>query len=110
MLPAGALAGTGKTFWPSRTKSCPCTITRVPRSALTFSSSGALGVRALDADDMVQFIPVSVIEDDQADMWVGGIDGGARVIVQGQDFVREGQKVAPVPGSAPAGNKISQAQ
>jgi membrane fusion protein, multidrug efflux system len=88
----------------------PQTATRVPRSALTFSSSGALGVRAVDADDTVQFIPVSVIEDDQADMWVTGIDSGARVIVQGQDFVREGQKVSPVPASAPAGNKVSQAQ
>ena len=88
----------------------PQTATRVPRSALTFSSSGALGVRAVDGGDTVQFIPVSVIEDDQADMWVSGIAGGARVIVQGQDFVREGQKVLPVPASAPAGNKISQAQ
>ena len=26
-------------------------------------------------------------------MWVGGVPDGARVIVQGQDFVREGQTV-----------------
>ncbi len=29
-------------------------------------------------------------------MWVAGIPDGARVIVQGQDFVREGQKVEAV--------------
>ena len=29
-------------------------------------------------------------------MWVGGVPDGARVIVQGQDFVREGQKVEAV--------------
>ena len=29
-------------------------------------------------------------------MWVAGVADGARVIVQGQDFVREGQKVEPV--------------
>jgi multidrug efflux system membrane fusion protein len=69
-----------------------------------------LGVRAVDAADTVQFIPVSVIEDDQADMWVSGIAGGTRVIVQGQDFVREDQKVSPVPASAPAGSRISKAQ
>jgi membrane fusion protein, multidrug efflux system len=68
-----------------------------------------LGVRAVDADDAVQFVPVSVIEDEQADMWVSGVASGTRVIVQGQDFVREGQKVLPVPAS-PAASKISKAQ
>jgi multidrug efflux system membrane fusion protein len=29
-------------------------------------------------------------------MWVAGLAEGARVIVQGQDFVREGQEVEPV--------------
>lgn len=87
----------------------PQPATRVARSALTFSSSGALGVRAVDAADEVQFVPVAVIEDEQANMWVGGIADGTRVIVQGQDFVREGQKVLPVPADPDAG-KTSQAQ
>ena len=43
-------------------------------------------------------------------MWVSGITLGSRVIVQGQDFVREGQKVLPVPASAAAGSKISEAR
>src|ERR1051325_4455440 len=71
----------------------PVPTTRVPRSALTFSSSGELGVRAVDADSKVAFVPVSVVEDQQENMWVAGIAAGARVIVQGQDFVREGQQV-----------------
>jgi multidrug efflux system membrane fusion protein len=80
--------------------------TRVPRSALTFTSNGALGVRTVDSVDIVQFVPVSVLEDDQADMWVAGIADGTRVIVQGQDFVREGQKVQPMSDAA----KVSAAQ
>jgi multidrug efflux system membrane fusion protein len=84
----------------------PQPATRVPRSALTFSSNGALGVRAVDSADTVQFLPVAVIEDDQADMWVAGVNDGVRVIVQGQDFVREGQKVQPVSDNA----KVSAAQ
>jgi multidrug efflux system membrane fusion protein len=79
----------------------PVPATRVPRSALTFSSSGELGVRAVDADSKVAFVPVSVVEDQQEFMWVGGIADGARVIVQGQDFVREGQQVEAVEGEAP---------
>src|ERR1043165_8071596 len=79
----------------------PVPATRVPRSALTFSSSGELGVRIVDAGSKVAFVPVSVVEDQQETMWVGGIAEGARVIVQGQDFVREGQQVEPVVTQAP---------
>jgi multidrug efflux system membrane fusion protein len=79
----------------------PVPATRVARSALTFSSSGELGVRIVDAGNKVAFVPVSVVEDQQEFMWVGGVSDGARVIVQGQDFVREGQLVEPVEGEAP---------
>jgi multidrug efflux system membrane fusion protein len=74
----------------------PVLATRVPRSALTFSSAGELGVRTVDARDFVGFAPVTVAEDEQSYMWVRGIADGSLVIVQGQDFVREGQKVEPV--------------
>jgi membrane fusion protein, multidrug efflux system len=74
----------------------PVPATRVPRSALTFSSKGELGVRTVGADSSVGFLPISVVEDEQAFMWVAGVPDGARVIVQGQDFVREGQRVDAV--------------
>jgi len=74
----------------------PVPATRVPRSALTFSSAGNLGVRAVDRNDVVGFVPITVVEDEQSFMWVAGIADGSRVIVQGQDFVREGQKVEAV--------------
>ena len=77
----------------------PVPATRVPRSALTFSSGGDLGVRTVVAGGTVGFVPVSVIEDDKAFMWLAGIPDKARVIVQGQDFVREGQKVEAVPAT-----------
>jgi multidrug efflux system membrane fusion protein len=74
----------------------PTPATRIPRSALTFSSTGNLGVRAVGADETVEFVPVNVVEDEQGFMWVTGIAEGSRVIVQGQDFVREGQQVDAV--------------
>jgi multidrug efflux system membrane fusion protein len=73
--------------------------TRVPRSALTFSSAGDLGVRTVGSDGKVAFVPVGLVEDEQTFMWVAGIPDRARVIVQGQDFVREGQEVAAVDAS-----------
>src|SRR5262245_41487268 len=74
----------------------PVPATRVPRSALTFSSGGNLGVRTVDADGTVGFVAISVVEDAQSFMWVRGIADGSRVIVQRQDLVREGQKVDAV--------------
>jgi multidrug efflux system membrane fusion protein len=70
--------------------------TKVPRSALTISSAGDIGVRVVDSADTVRFVPVQIVEDLQNTMWLGGIADGARVIVRGQDFVREGQQVATV--------------
>jgi membrane fusion protein, multidrug efflux system len=77
----------------------PVPATRVPRSALTISSNGDIGVRSVSENGTVGFLPVSVVEDEQTLMWLGGIPDRARVIVRGQDFVREGQKVEAVEAS-----------
>jgi multidrug efflux system membrane fusion protein len=77
----------------------PVVAAQVPRSALTFSSAGDIGVRLVDARGVVSFAPVNVLEDEQSTMWVTGVPDGARVIVKGQDFVREGQNVEAVPAA-----------
>jgi membrane fusion protein, multidrug efflux system len=71
----------------------PLPATRVPRSALTISSNGDIGVRVVSETGIVGFVPISIVEDEHTVMWVGGIPDRSRVIVQGQDFVREGQFV-----------------
>jgi membrane fusion protein, multidrug efflux system len=70
--------------------------TRVPRSALTIASNGDIGVRSVGANGRVGFLPVNVVEDQQSQMWVTGIPDRARVIVRGQDFVRDGQEVEAI--------------
>ena len=74
----------------------PVPATKVPRSALTISSGGDIGVRVVSEGNKVAFVPVRIVEDQQDTMWVFGIADAARVIVGGQDFVRDGQVVAPV--------------
>ena len=74
----------------------PVAAAELPRSALTISSDGDIGVRVVDTANAVKFVPITLIEDQRNTMWVSGVDNGARVIVRGQDFVREGQIVAPV--------------
>lgn len=68
----------------------------VARSALTFSSAGKLGVRIVSEDGVVAFAPVTVVEDGLDRLWLAGLADGARVIVQGQDFVKEGETVEAV--------------
>lgn len=77
----------------------------VARSALTFSSDGKLGVRTVGEDGVVAFAPVTVVEDGLDRLWLAGLAEDARVIVQGQDFVKEGETVEAVPavGAAVAG-------
>ncbi len=70
--------------------------TAVPRSALVFSARGELGLRTVADDDTVAFSPVKIAEDGQERIWVTGLPDSVRIIVQGQDFVSEGQKVEPV--------------
>jgi multidrug efflux system membrane fusion protein len=77
----------------------PTPATRVPRSALVFSSAGDLGVRTVK-EGKVGFVPTSIVEDEQAFMWLGGVPDGAQVIVQGQSFVREGMRVEAVVAAA----------
>ncbi|MCC6886954.1 MAG: efflux RND transporter periplasmic adaptor subunit [Hyphomicrobiales bacterium] len=74
----------------------PTPAVRVPRSALTIASTGEIGVRIVGDDGTVTFQRVGVVEDRQTVMWIAGVPDGARVIVQGQDFVREGQMVEAV--------------
>lgn len=68
----------------------------VPRSALVFSDEGGLGVRVVDADSKARFVPITIVDDAIGSVWVTGIEGPARVIVVGQDFVRDGDQVEAV--------------
>jgi multidrug efflux system membrane fusion protein len=74
----------------------PTPATRVPRSALVVSSAGELGLRTVDEQGKVAFVRTTILEDDQRAMWLAGVPDSARVIVQGQDFVREGNLVDAV--------------
>jgi multidrug efflux system membrane fusion protein len=78
----------------------PIEATAVPRSALVFSDAGHLGVRIADASNTVQFLPVEIVEDGRESVWVTGLNGTARVIVVGQDFVEEGDPVEAVSAAA----------
>ena len=70
--------------------------TAIPRSALIFSDAGQLGVRVAGDDNKVKFMPVALVDDGRESVWVSGIDKPTRVIVVGQDFVKDGDIVEAV--------------
>jgi membrane fusion protein, multidrug efflux system len=79
----------------------PVPATRVPRSALTFSAEGQLGLRVVDAQSIVRFVPVSIVDDEAETLWVSGLTPGLAIITRGQDFIREGETVQAVREPAP---------
>jgi len=74
----------------------PLEAAAVPRSALVFSDDGRLGVRIADEKSQARFMPVAIVDDGRESVWVSGLKGASRVIVVGQDFVKDGDAVEAV--------------
>lgn len=70
---------------------------KLPRSVVTLSAAGDLGIRAVDADDKVVFFPIDLVDDTPSGIVLAGIPPDARIIVAGQDLVSEGDAVIAVP-------------
>ena len=72
----------------------------VSPAILTLNADGALGVKLVDDEGRVAFLPTTIIDDTPEGMWISGIPEHARVITVRQEFVGEGQQVRPVGGTA----------
>lgn len=73
----------------------------VPRSVITLAETGELGVRVVGPDDLADFAPVTIVDDTPQGLVVTGVPEGRRIIVAGQDLVRDGDKVAVAEGALP---------
>ena len=62
-------------------------------ASLVLHDDGRIGVRYVDADSIVQFAEVQVIDDASDGIWVTGIQDGLNLLIAGQDYLREGVKV-----------------
>jgi multidrug efflux system membrane fusion protein len=78
----------------------------LPRSVVTLSNAGDIGIRFVDKDDKVGFQPIDLIDDMPNGYVLGGIPADARIIVAGQDLVTEGDKVKPVEADAETIRKL----
>ena len=68
---------------------------KLPQSALVLNNEGELGVRTVDADNIVRFVSVTILRDTPSGVWLNGLPNVANIIVIGQDFVTHGVKVTP---------------
>jgi multidrug efflux system membrane fusion protein len=86
----------------------------VPRSIITLSERGDLGLRVIGPDDIARFAAVELIDDTPAGLVLTGVPEDARIVVSGQDLVSDGEKVRAVvaagvsgaAGSAAGGNDL----
>lgn len=78
----------------------------LPRSVVTLSSNGDLGIRAVDKDNKVVFFPIDLVDDTPKGLVLAGIPADARVIVAGQDLVSEGDGVKAVEADAATIQKL----
>jgi len=78
----------------------PVAAHRLTSSYLTLNDAGTIGVRTVDEDGRVVFRAVQIFEDGPDGVWVGGLPEQVTVIISGQDFVREGERVTPIVAGA----------
>ena len=64
----------------------------LPQSALTLDSDGVLGIQAVKSGEVV-FYPLQILGDTREGIWVSGLPVFVDVIILGQEYVTEGQKV-----------------
>lgn len=66
-------------------------------SIVSLNEEGALGIKAVGADDVVEFHQIQVVRAQIDGIWVTGLPDQADVITVGQGFVSAGETVNPQP-------------
>jgi len=77
---------------------------KISPAILTLDERGQLGVRIVDQNKRVRFVPVKIIGDGPDGVWVTGLPKQVTIITVGQDYVSEGELVNPV-AEGPAGQQ-----
>lgn len=73
---------------------------KISPSILSLNDDGQIGVKTLDDQNVVSFVPVQIVADKADYMLIDGLPETARVITVGQDFVVGGQTVEPTESDA----------
>ncbi len=69
---------------------------KISPAILALDEEGRVGVKIVNDENSVEFLPVTILSDKAEFMYVGGLPDTVRIITVGQDFVVPGQKVKAV--------------
>lgn len=69
---------------------------KISPALFSLDDQGAIGVRTIDGNNMVEFHLIEVLADDVDGVWVTGLPNLARVITVGQELVSAGERVDPI--------------
>ncbi|WP_300074653.1 efflux RND transporter periplasmic adaptor subunit [uncultured Ruegeria sp.] len=67
-------------------------------SIVSLDTQGALGVKTVNADSVVEFLPIEVVRAQIDGIWVTGLPDKVAVITVGQGYVSADEIVAPISG------------
>tara|TARA_Y100000992_G_scaffold203713_1_gene139109 strand:+ start:1002 stop:1820 length:819 start_codon:yes stop_codon:yes gene_type:complete len=70
---------------------------KISPSILLLNDDGKLGIRIVEENKIAKFIEISILEDSEEGLWVTDIPDSVEIIVQGQGFVEDNQKVITNP-------------
>ncbi|MGN7661909.1 MAG: efflux RND transporter periplasmic adaptor subunit [Anaplasma sp.] len=66
---------------------------KIPSSALSLDDTGAIGVKVLDAQSVVQFFEVEIIDELDGQLWVSGAPDDVSLVELGHEYVTVGMQV-----------------
>lgn len=75
---------------------------RLSPAALTLNDAGQIGVRIVEDRGIVRFVPLTLLGEADDGVWAAGLPDSVDVIVVGQEFVVDGQRVEAVAESGAA--------
>ena len=70
---------------------------KISPSILLLNDDGKLGIRIVEENKIAKFIEISILEDSEEGLWVTDIPDSVEIVVQGQGFVEDNQKVITNP-------------
>lgn len=70
---------------------------RISPAILALDDRGVIGVRIVDENRRVRFVPVQIVGDGADGVWVTGLPKTVTIITVGQEYVTNGQQVNIVP-------------
>lgn len=68
----------------------------VSPAVLSLADDGTLGIKIVDGQSIVRFVPITIVADAADGIWIAGLPESATIVTVGHDYVADGQAVEPV--------------